>query len=151
MKNKNCLSELDLTLHYYGELATDGEQFRHLADCAFCTERFAALGRDLAGLPDPLNEPDELAGTRMAARVNERLKRKRRNWAPALGVSTVAVFALVATIATLSPTKEPMQAPQDFTQQVTTANISEEMPDIDFLEELELLKELDLLSQLEGV
>ena len=74
MKNNNCLSEQDLILHYYGELAAYGEPARHLAGCPLCTERFAALGDDLAKLPDISPELSPVEGARMAARVKEQCK-----------------------------------------------------------------------------
>ena len=75
MKNHNCLSEQDLTLYYYGELASTSEQARHMIKCPLCAKRFAALGNDLRKLPDLTHEPGCAAGTRMAARVNEQLNR----------------------------------------------------------------------------
>jgi hypothetical protein len=151
MKNKNCLSEQDLTLHYYGELPAHDEQARHLADCLLCRKRFSALSHDLAKLPELHHEPDSAAGTRMSARVMEQLNRPRRNWIPALGASAIAAVALVVTLANWSPQSQQLQTVQQTTQALATLNFSEDMPDIDFFEELELLKELEILSQIEGV
>ena len=155
MKKNSCLSEQDLILHYYGELATNGEPARHLASCPLCTERFAALGDDLAKLPDFSPEFGPATGVRMAARVNEQLSGKRKSWAPALGVSAAAVFALVITFSIWSPQEEPLQTIQtaqtSIPPSMATMNLHAEMPDIEFIEDLELLKELDLLSQIEGV
>ncbi|MDH3454610.1 MAG: hypothetical protein OEL80_05630, partial [Desulfuromonadales bacterium] len=89
MKHNHCLNEPDLILHYYGELAANHEQARHLADCRLCAERLAALSHDLARLPGLSLEADLAAGPRMAARVSERLATRRSNWLPALGASTV--------------------------------------------------------------
>ena len=84
MNSKDCLTEQDLTLHYYGEL--DESRRRHLAGCQRCTERLATLTAELAGLPIQDCTPDALAGARMAARVNEALtSRRRKSWLPALG------------------------------------------------------------------
>ncbi|MGK2907031.1 MAG: anti-sigma factor family protein [Desulfuromonadales bacterium] len=151
MKNTNCLNEQDLTLHYYGELPAHPEQARHLADCLLCRKRFSALGHDLATLPELHHEPDSAAGTRMAARVMEQLNRPRRNWMPALGASAIAAVALVVTFTDWSPQHQQLQTVQPATQALATLNLNEDMPDIDFFEDLELLKELDLLSQIEGV
>jgi len=41
MNNKDCLTEQELTLHYYGEL--DASRCRHLVDCQDCTEQLEAL------------------------------------------------------------------------------------------------------------
>jgi negative regulator of sigma E activity len=151
MKSNHCLSEQELVLHYYGELATNREQAHHLADCPLCGERLTALGKDLAQLPKLAQEPDPAAGIRMAARVSEQLNGKRRSWLPALGASAVAACALAVTLTLWSPQEEPLQTAQLQTPSLTTMDLNEDMPDIYFLDDLELLKELDLLSQIEGV
>ncbi len=71
MNSKNCLTEQDLTLHYYNEL--DENRSRHLAGCQRCAERLATLTTELAALPKPDCTADALAGVRMAARVKEKL------------------------------------------------------------------------------
>lgn len=151
MKKTNCLSEQDLILSYYGEFFDNEKESHHLADCPHCTERLDALRKDLSQLPDLLHQPDPAAGTRMAARVSEQLHSRRRNWWPALGASTVAALALVATFSFWSPQTPPLQTAQLATPSLVTTNINEDMPDIDFLEDFELLQELELLSQIEGV
>jgi hypothetical protein len=160
-KNSHCLSEQELVLHFYGELATSGEQAHHLADCPLCAERLTALGNDLAQLPSLAQESDPAAGTRMAARVSEQLSGKRRSWLPALGASAVAACALVVTLSLWSPQEEMLQTAQLSTPSLTTSSLTTplftagdlnvDMPDIYFLDDLELLQELELLSQIEGV
>jgi hypothetical protein len=150
MKSKNCLSEQDLILHYYNEISECSEQGRHVTNCPFCRERMTALSNDLAELPELSYETDPVTGARMAARVTERLNGKRRNWTPAFGASAVAALALVVIISTWSTHEQSAQSTANKTQ-MTTINLSEDMPDIDFLEDLDLLKEFELLSQLEGV
>ena len=150
MKHNHCLNEPDLILHYYGELAANHEQARHLADCRQCAERLAALRHDLSKLPRLNHEPDAVAATRMAARVSERLATRRSNWLPALGASTVAALALLITIATWSPTDQ-RQTMQVEAPELVTLSLDEDLPEIDFLEDLEVLQELELLSQIEGV
>ena len=93
MKNRNCLSEKELTLHYYGELPAKGKQ-EHLSGCPQCALRFSSLEKDLAQLPDLGHVPDALAGARMVARVGEQLNGRRKRWLPALGASAVTVLAL---------------------------------------------------------
>ena len=152
MKNNKCLSEQDLVLHYYDELSASGAPAHHLVDCPLCAERFAALGDDLAKLPKLSQEPNPAANIRMVARVNEQLSSNRRSWIPALGASAAAVIALVITLSIWSPQEELLQTAQTSTPpSMTTMSLSEDMPDIDFIEDLDLLKELDLLSQIEGV
>jgi len=151
MKNTNCLSEQDLILHYYNELPPESIQVRHVADCPTCTKRFATLSNELAHFPDMTFKPDHAAGTRMAARVNERLQGRRRNWLPALAASAVATIALVITIYGWSPEKQQIQTAQLANPAVTAMNFNDDMPDIDFLEDLEVLRDLDLLRQIEGV
>lgn len=151
MKSKSCLSEQELILHYYGELAANDAQTRHLADCLHCQLRRAALEHDLAKLPDLAYAPDFAAGTRMAARVSEQLHKRRNSWKPAMAASAVAAFALVVTISLWSPQGQPVQMVQSSAPPHESLSLNEDMPDIDFLEDLELLKELELLSQIEGV
>ena len=156
MKSNHCLSEQELVLHFYGELATNREQAHHLADCPLCAKRLTALGNDLAQLPSLVQEPDPAAGIRMAARVSEQLSGKRRSWLPALGASAVAACALVVALSIWSPQEEMLQTaqlstPSLTTPLLTTGSLNEDMMDIYFLDDLELLQELDLLSQVEGV
>jgi anti-sigma factor RsiW len=151
MNEKTCLSSQDLVLHYYGELPAHCEQVRHLAGCAHCAERFAALGRDLARLPDLVYDEDYAAGTRMAARLSEKLRGRRSRWRPAMGAAAVAALALVAVIAVWTPHSTPVQTVHLTQQPQAILNPTDDMPDIDFLEEMDLLQNLDLLSQIEGV
>ena len=149
MNSKDCLSEQDLTLHYYGEL--DDSHGRHLAGCQRCTERFAALTAELDKLPNPDCTADSLAGVRMAARVREQLTtRHRRSWLPALSAGAVAAIALVLTF-TLAPQPEVQQVTLSSPTNATLTGLEEDMPEIEFLDDIELLKELDLLAQIEGV
>lgn len=151
MKNTSCLSEQDLVLHFYGELPDTGEQVRHLAGCTVCAERFAAVSGDLAALPKLPYEPDHAAGTRMAARVSERLQSRRRGWLPALGTAAAATVALVVTL-TLWPADRPqVQTTRLDRPSLAVTSLDEDMPDIDFLEDLDVLRDLELLRQLEGV
>ena len=150
MKNKFCLSDQDLILHYYEELPDKNQAVLHLSDCTDCKERFTSLSNDMSALPDMAQPLDSLAGTRMAARVTEQLNQPRRSWIPAIGASAIATCALVVSVAVWSPQQEPEQT-ANLTISPLTANLNEEMSDIDFLEDFELLKELELLSQIEGV
>lgn len=152
MKKTNCLNEQELLLYYYAELADMESTALHLADCPGCTVRLATLSRDLDQLPDPYREPGPVAATRMAARVSEQLRERRRSWLPALGATAVAALALVASIS-LWPQQTPQQQPTRpaTTSLAATMNIDEDMPDLEFLEDFELLKNLELLSQIEGV
>lgn len=150
MRNKDCLNEQDLILHYYDELPASSVQARHVSECSLCTERLTALSDDLSLLPKLTYEHQDVAGTRMAARVNEQLSR-RLNWLPALGATTVATLTLVITVALWTPQAVVERPIQPITSSPTVLSLNEEMPEIDFLEDLELLQELEMLSQLEGV
>jgi len=150
MKNTECLSEQDLTLHFYGELPADGDQVRHLVHCPHCTNRFAVLSEDLEHFPKLTLDPDYAAGTRMAARVSERLKAPRRKWLPAIAASTVATIALAVTIYNWEQ-KQEIQTVQLTTPALSAMTLNEDMPDIEFLDDLEVLKDLELLRQIEGV
>lgn len=151
MNKRDCLSEQDLVLHYYGELPAQGEPLRHLEGCDLCRERFAALREDLSRLPELDLAPDAATGTRMAARVNEQLHSRRRTWRPALGASAAAACALVVTLYVWAPQGQQSQVSPANAPSLATLNMEEDMPDIEFLEDLELLQELELLSQIEGV
>lgn len=151
MKNTDCLSEQDLTLHYYGEVPAEAPELEHLEGCLRCQERFTALHNDLRGLPVMAFAPDSSAGTRMAARVSERLNQRKTSWLPILGGSTAAAVALVVTLIIWpAQPNAPIQA-QPVQTASHTMDLENDMPDIDFLNDLELLKELDLLRQIEGV
>ena len=149
MTNKNCLNEQDLILLYYEELPAAGKEVLHLANCLVCRQRLQALSDDLSDLPMMTQEVDSHAGTRMAARVTEQLKRPRWKWLPVIGTSAVAALAIVLTISFWNPQQELHQTASNGSQ--LTTDLDEEMPDIDFLDDLEILKELELLSQIEGV
>ena len=154
MKNTDCLSEQELILHYYKELHPEEIQVRHLADCENCAKRFATLCDQLDRFPDMNLKLDHAVGTRMAARVNEQLQGRRRNWLPALAASVVATAALVITIYEWSPQQQQIQTVQlvqPTMSTMTTMNFNDDMPDVDFLEDLDVLKDLDLLRQIEGV
>jgi hypothetical protein len=149
MNSKDCLTELDLTLHYYGEL--DEERRRHAAGCRHCTERLAALTAELTALPAQECTPDDLAGVRMAARVTEKLAtRRRKSWLPALGLGAAAALALVLTFSRAPQPEAPLTV-LSTPAPLTLTGMEDDMPDIDFLEDIELLKELELLAQIEGV
>lgn len=155
MNSKDCLTEQELTLHYYGEL--DEARHRHPADCEPCAQRLAALTAQLDRLPTPDCTPDAHAGVRMAARVGERLaNRRRKSWLPALGAGAVATLALVLSLSLAPQPKMPQvtqvsQVTHSSPPPATLAGLEEDMPDIEFLDDIELLKELDLLAQIEGV
>ena len=149
MNSKDCLTEQELTLHYYGEL--NEARRLHPADCKHCAQRLLALTTQLAELPNPDCTPDALAGVRMAARIGERLAtRRRKRWLSALGAGAAATLALVLTFA-LVPQPELQQVTLSPPDPATLTGLEEDMPDIEFLDDIELLKELDLLAQIEGV
>lgn len=151
MKNANCLSDQDLTLHYYGEIPSASPELQHLDNCHLCQQRFTALQRDMAALPTLAGEVDPAAGTRMAARVSEQLSRRQSlRWLPVIGGAAVAA-ALVITLVIWPAQPEPRLQLQPVQTAANTPSLDTDMPDIDFLNDLELLKELDLLRQIEGV
>lgn len=150
MNNKNCLSEQDLLLHYYQELAVTSEEILHLANCPDCEERFISLSKELAAFPDLTQEIGPYAGTRMAARVSERLKSPRKNWLSAIGTTAIVGVVLLLAITFWSPQEQPQLTTRG-NPALLADNPGLEMSDIDFLEDLELLQELELLSQIEGV
>ena len=148
-----CLKDQDLTLLHYGELPSDSNQARHVSNCQKCQKKLTELSSELESLPkiDYIEHP--AIATRMAARVTEQLQRPRRRWLPITGTLAVSTCALVATFMVWSPQQETQQITKLTATTQTEASISleGEMPDIDFLEDMELLMELELLSQVEGV
>jgi hypothetical protein len=169
MRPSQCLSEQDLTLLHYGEnpsaLPVEAAQ-RHLAACADCRHRQTRLARDLDRLPafDPDLAPHN--ATRLAARVVERLPR-RRSLLPAMaGAISAASIVFAVSIWTPGPPvmQNPAGTPQLTTGQTPAAETDQNLsalpqvsteqapsPDLDLLENLELLRELDTLSDLAGV
>jgi hypothetical protein len=151
MKHKLCLSEQDLILHHYGDHEHKEAVMRHLSSCPECSNSFASLQHDLNMLPEMDWRPDDLAGVRMAAKVREkRVSSHRRIWLPAIGASAVAALALTLTFSQ-SPPQNAQPIESNFMSTTTAHEFVEDMPDIEFLENLDLLKELDVLAQLEGV
>lgn len=147
-----CLTEQELTLLHYGELPADSIQSEHITTCSRCQEKLAQLSSELRALPQLNYTEHPAVATRMAARVNERLQRPRRRWVPALSALAVSACALVATIMIWNPQQQNMQQRSQVTSaQTPLVSIEDEMPAVDFLEEMDLLMELDLLSQVEGV
>ena len=169
MKPSHCLSEQDLTLLHYGEtpttLTVEAAQ-QHLTACADCRDRQTRLARDLNRLPafDPDLAPHN--ATRLAAKVVERLPR-RRSLLPAMA-GAISAAAIVFAISIWTPGPPVIQnsagGPQVTTGQAPPADIDmndstlpqvtteqSPSPDLDLLENLELLRELDTLSDLAGV
>lgn len=146
-----CLTAQDLTLLYYEELSDNSSQAKHIVECLHCREKLAQLSHELKRIPQ-LEYPDHPAmATRMAARVNEQLQRPRRRWLPITSTLAVSACALIATIMVWTPQPEVPQPAQVTMTSPATLSLEGEMPDIDFLEDMELLMELELLSQVEGV
>ena len=152
--NRDCLSERDLILLHYAETpeqTSAATAAAHLLVCPDCQARKARLAADLSRIL-PLAEPEPAATTRVAARVGERLSRRAaRRWLPALGAAAAATAALVITFAVRSPQNNVVQVGPATPPSIVSMNLEEELPDADFLENLELIEELELLQQIEGV
>lgn len=152
--NPDCLHDRDLTLLHYGEApdrTTPAAAAAHLAACPACQARRARLAADLARIPAPA-EPHPVVTTRIVTRVNERLvARHSRLGLPVAGGAAVAVLALVVTFATW-PWRAGVEIPgQPEAPTASVLTLDEDMPEIDFLEELELIRDLEFLRQIEGV
>ena len=152
MKSKDCLTEQELIFFYYGESLNNEKALTdHLTDCESCQQRLANLSKDLGRLPPLDCQADDHAGTRLAARLQERLSRSRPNfWLPAAGISIVAGLLIFLNVSSPPPSVSPQISAQmpgtEYGLDVTV-----DPPEIEFLEHLELLHELDVLAQLEGV
>ena len=112
---------------------------------------FTSLHQDLNKLPEMGCEPDGLAGVRIVAKIREKqVSSYRKIWLPAIGASAFAVLALTLTFNQRpSQNAEPIES--NLLSTTTVHEFVEDMPDIEFLENLDLLKDLDVLAQLEGV
>lgn len=156
----DCLNDRNLILLHYGETpdgTTPAAAAAHLATCTDCRSRQQRLAVDLACIP-VIADPDPVVATRVAARVNERLNRKRR-WLPVAGVALAGAMALtMAVVVWIPDNRQPatdnpqlfttnhqqfVGPPQPATHQATL--------DLDLLEQLDLLEELETLQAIEGV
>jgi hypothetical protein len=150
----DCLIDRDLILLHYGEApdgTTPAAAAVHLAACGVCRARSQQLATDLSRIPAP-TDPGPAVATRIAARVNERLKRRYR-WLPLAGAAAASAMALAMSLVVFLPTGNQTPSPQPLAfspQVVATLGLEEVMPDIDFLEDLELIRNLELLQQIEG-
>jgi len=152
MTNLTCLTEQDLTLLYYGEDPVSMsllEAHRHIKRCPTCQQRQLQLEREMRAFPQDRCELDPHYATRLAARVVERVPR-RRFALPAVagGIATaVVVFSFTfwqPETVTVTVTHNAAVHPSVVTEETPS-------PDVDLLENLELLRELDMLSELTGV
>jgi len=152
--NTDCLHDRDLILLHYDETperTTPAAAAEHLAACPACRARQERLAADLARIP-AMADPDPVVATRIAARVNERLSAKRNRFrVPMMGGATVAALVLVVTLTKWSwhdagEQRRPIEPATE-----ATLVMEEDLPDIDFLEDLELIDNLELLLQIEGV
>lgn len=147
MNNRDCLTEEQLTLSYYGESANGVDVTGHLVRCAACRARLDRLRRDLTGLPDLTIDVDPHWGTRLAAGLAER-RQARPAWRlPAVASLLVGLMLVVAVQAWL-PVDSGAPAPS---ARLQMASSSQAPPDFELLEDLELLEHLELLRQIEGV
>lgn len=159
----DCLSDRDLLLLHYGERpdgASPAAAAAHLADCAACRAHGAKLAADLARIPAPA-DPDPAVATRIAARVDERLRTRHRGlpWAGAVAAGAVALA--MAVVVWLPAGR---QLPADSPQMAGNGPSAIEQPfvgpprpllqatlDLELLDKLDLLEELETLRAIEGV
>lgn len=147
MKKKMATGSCDsqaLSLYYYGEL--DGTQRksleRHLQSCGSCAREWQRLKRDLDGLETPTLKLDAVATRRFAARVAERVCRRKRS-APWLW-GAVATAGVILFLALLVP---PAMLPEGGRRATTDVAM---VRDMELLQYLDLLRDLDLLQGSEG-
>ena len=99
------LTEDDLVLHYYGEMAQDQEAAAaaHLGACSVCRTEYNRLQRVLHAIDDtaalPLELPPSFERT-VWARLEPRLRQERRGWISWLLMSP-APLAFAATVVVL--------------------------------------------------
>lgn len=156
----DCLNDRNLILLHYGETpdgTTAAVAAAHLNTCTDCRSRQQRLAAELARIP-VIADPDPAVGTRIAARVTERLNGKRR-WLPAAGAAVAGAVALTMAVVVWMPGN---QQPATDNPQLVTSNhqqfVGPPRPaahqatlDLDLLEQLDLLEELETLQAIEGV
>ncbi|MDT8441385.1 MAG: hypothetical protein RQ723_06965 [Desulfuromonadales bacterium] len=148
MNSRDCLSEQQLTLSYYGELDNDRGAASHLAGCAACRSRLARLRRDLERLPALNVADDPHWATRLAARLAER-RSTRPAWRLPAVASLLAGLMLVVAVNAWLPVDSGVPVPSERLQMASSSQAPQ--PDFELLEDLELLEHLELLRQIEGV
>jgi len=150
MTEMKCLTEQDLTLLYYGEAPDSMDLLaahRHLKSCPECRQRQQQLNRDMRSLPQSEYPLDPYYAARLAARLAERVPRRRIALPAVAGGLAAAVVVFSFTFWKPGP-----QLPMHNTA-IQPSKVAETTPapDIDMLENLDLLRELDTLSELTGV
>lgn len=104
----------ELILHYYGESDDARAMTQHLEACVTCADAYRSIHDMLHSIPAP-HAPERGAfyGSRVWARVSERLTTRRTFWAMRrLTVCTAAAAVLVATfVAGRMWSREPVAAP----------------------------------------
>ena len=149
----NCLDDQDLTLIYYRELVEPAVTV-HLEGCRICQKRLNVLSQDLSQLPEGSVDLDPTVATRMAARVVSKLNshKRRSRWLPA--VSSLSIAAAALFFMTLwTPANRDTRYTTFPIATIDTELVLDErdLPDSEFIENLDLLEHLDLMRQLEGV
>lgn len=157
--NANCLNERDLILLHYGETpdgTTCAAATAHLSGCPACRMRLEQLATELNRIPTVPADPDPVAATRVAARVNERLQQRHR-WLPVAGAAAAGVVAMAMAVMVFLPANQPLApSPQIASSEQLFVGpprpvIRQATLDLDLLEQLELLEEFETLRDIEGV
>jgi hypothetical protein len=116
------LTEQDLVLHYYGELAgsDEGKATKHLADCAACRREFTQLQRVLGALDETVLAPELPDGFERTvwARLEPNLRPEPRGWfswlmvSPVpLAISAILVVAVITAAFFAGRVSSPRTAP----------------------------------------
>jgi len=95
------LGEDDLVLHRYNEHPEATAVDTHLSECEACRARYAALARVLdlvTTTPESVPEPDEGFESRMWARLEPRLERRRPSGFAGFAPQRLAVAGAIATL-----------------------------------------------------
>jgi hypothetical protein len=113
------LTEEQLILRYYGELAVDEEGERHLAACSACRDDYRRLQLVLNCVDSPVPEPGPDYEAQVWAKISPAIpKRRWRNWLrrerwlPVTSIAGLIIAAFLAGRYTQPPQPQTASAPQ---------------------------------------
>ena len=142
------LTEDDLVLHYYGELAgsDEGKAAKHLAECAGCRRELTQLQRVLGAIDESVLVPELPDGFERTvwARLEPNLRPERRGWfsllllSPVpLALSAVLVVLVIGAAFFAGRATSPRSAPATATAANTTEQVRERILLVDLGEHLD--------------
>jgi hypothetical protein len=124
------VTEQDLVLHYYGELAATDDRAitAHLTECAGCRHEFTRLQRVLGAIDEAAIAPELPDGFERTvwARLEPGLRRDKRGWLSWLAPAPLALAAMVLLLVGAAFFAGRMSSPA-VTPSTTAANPAEQV------------------------